>query len=237
MIIYPAVDIKNGKCVRLEQGDMNKATTYGEPYEMAEKWQTMGGQYIHLVDLDSAFTGGFKNHDAVKRILETVSVPVQLGGGIRSMADIDERLSTLNIARVIIGTAAVKNPALVAEAVKKYPGRIVVGIDAKDGKAAIEGWDGNTGEDAVTLALKMKDIGIDTIIYTDIAKDGMLQGPNLSATAEMVKKTGMNIIASGGMSTASDVAAVKATKAAGVIIGKALYSGSIDLKKAIEDAK
>ena len=188
MIIYPAVDIKNGKCVRLQQGDMSKATTYGEPYEMALKWQSMGGEYIHLVDLDSAFSGGFKNHEAVKAILEKVTVPVQLGGGIRSMADIEERLENLNIARVIIGTAAVKNPALVAEAVKKYPGRIVVGIDAKDGKAAIEGWDGATGEDAVTLALKMKNIGIDTIIYTDIAKDGMLLGPNLSATLRWWKK-------------------------------------------------
>lgn len=237
MIIYPAVDIKNGKCVRLKQGDMNQATTYGAPYEMAEKWQSLGGEYIHLVDLDSAFTGGFKNHDAVKAILDRVSVPVQLGGGIRSMNDIEERLENLNIARVIIGTAAVKNPALVAEAVKKYPGRIVVGIDAKDGKAAIEGWDGATSVDAVTLALRMKDIGIDTIIYTDIARDGMLSGPNLSATAEMAQKTGMNIIASGGMSQQSDIAAVKETGATGVIIGKALYSGAIDLKKAIEEAK
>ncbi len=237
MIIYPAVDIKNGKCVRLQQGDMNKATTYGEPYEMAEKWQSMDAEFIHLVDLDSAFTGGFANADAVKKVLETVTVPVQLGGGIRSMADIEERLETLSIARVIIGTAAVKNPALVAEAVKKYPGRIVVGIDAKDGKAAIQGWDGETNEDAISLALKMKDIGIDTIIYTDIALDGMLCGPNLTATAEMVEKTGMHIIASGGMSRQSDIAAVKETGAAGVIIGKALYSGGIDLKQAIKDAK
>ena len=189
MVIYPAVDIKNGKCVRLEKGDMSKATKYGEPYEMAMKWEQLGAEYIHLVDLDSAFTGGFENMSAVKKILENVTIPVQLGGGIRTMKDIEERLLNLNITRVIIGTAAVKDPELVKEAVKRFPGRIVVGIDAKDGKAAIEGWDGDTDIDAVNLALDMKNIGIDTIIYTDISKDGMLCGPNYAETKNMVEKT------------------------------------------------
>jgi len=234
MIIYPAVDIKDGKCVRLMQGDMNKSTEYGEPYLMAKKWQDEGAEYIHLVDLDSAFTGGFKNHEAVARILETVTIPVQLGGGIRDMSDIEERLENLNIARAIIGTAAVKNPELVKEAVKRYPGRIVVGIDAKNGKAAIEGWDGDTGVDAVSLALSMKDIGIDTIIYTDISKDGMLSGPNLEATQNMVEKTGMDIIGSGGMSSIDDVVNIRKTGVSGVIVGRALYSGNIDLKKAMD---
>jgi phosphoribosylformimino-5-aminoimidazole carboxamide ribotide isomerase len=233
MIIYPAVDIKNGKCVRLEKGDMNKATKYGEPYKMAKQWQSLGAEYIHLVDLDSAFTGGFKNYDAVSKILDNINIPVQLGGGIRTMEDIDERLRKLNIDRVIIGTAAVKNPDLVKQAVSKYPGRIVVGIDAKDGKAAIEGWDGETGIDAVTLALSMKEIGIDTIIYTDIAKDGMLSGPNLEATKEMVQKTGMNIIGSGGMSCQTDVINIKKTGVSGVIVGRALYTKDIDLKEAM----
>lgn len=233
MIIYPAVDIKNGKCVRLEKGDMSKATKYGEPFEIAKKWQSLGCEYIHLVDLDSAFTGGFKNYDAVLKILENVSIPVQLGGGIRTMEDIEERLLKLNITRVIIGTAAVKNPNLVKKAVEKFPGRIIVGIDAKDGMAAIEGWEGVTDKDAVSLALSMKDIGIDTIIYTDISKDGMLCGPNLNATEEMVLKTGMNIIASGGMSNMEDVRNIKKTGVSGVIIGKALYTGDIDLEKAM----
>ncbi len=233
MVIYPAVDIKNGKAVRLEKGDMSKATKYGEPYEMAMKWEQMGAEFIHLVDLDSAFTGGFENFEAVKKILENVTVPVQLGGGIRTMEDIEIRLDNLNINRVIIGTAAVKNPELVKQAVAKYPGRIVVGIDAKNGKAAIEGWDGETDVDAVELALKMKEIGIDTIIYTDISKDGMLCGPNFAETKNMVEKTGMNIIGSGGMSCQEDVVNIKETGASGVIIGRALYTGDIDLKKSM----
>jgi len=233
MVIYPAVDIKNGKCVRLEKGDMSKATKYGEPYEMAMKWEKLGAEYIHLVDLDSAFTGGFENFEAVKKILENVNIPVQLGGGIRTMKDIEDRLLNLNIDRVIIGTAAVKNPELVKQAVKRFPGRIVVGIDAKDGKAAIEGWDGETDVDAVELALQMKKIGIDTIIYTDISKDGMLCGPNFEATQQMVKKTGMNIIGSGGMSCQDDVVKIKETGVGGVIIGRALYTGDIDLKESM----
>ncbi len=233
MRIYPAIDIKNGTCVRLQMGDMDKATQYGKPSEMAQKWQSMGAHYLHVVDLDAAFAGEFSNHDAVEEILSVLNIPMQLGGGIRNMKDIEQRLS-LGIARVIIGTAAFENPELVSEAAAKFPGQIVAGIDAKDGKVATRGWASDTDADPVALALDMRARGVDTVIYTDINRDGMLTGPNVRATINMVQKTGMNIIASGGMSVIRDVEELISTGVEGVIIGKALYSGSIDLKQAIE---
>ena len=233
MIIYPAIDLKNGTCVRLKMGDMQQATQYGDPAKVAQRWQQQGAQYLHVVDLDAAFAGAFSNSEAVKSILRAVSIPVQLGGGVRTMADIDERLE-LGIARVIIGTAAIENPQLVQQAAKKYPSRIVAGIDAKDGRVATRGWATDTGEDPVSLALKMKSLGIETVIYTDIARDGMLTGPNAAGVKNLVEKTGMEIIASGGMSILGDVSDVKQTGAQGVIIGKALYTGGIDLAAAIE---
>ena len=233
MKIYPAIDIKNGVCVRLKMGDMQQATAYGDVAEMGRKWQDMGAECLHIVDLDAAFAGAFSNYDAVSRLLSAVTIPVQLGGGIRSMADIDERLGKLGIWRVIIGTAAYENPALVEEAAAKYPGRIVAGIDAKDGKVATRGWATSTDADPAALALDMKHRGVNTVIYTDIARDGMMGGPNVSATQNMVEKTGMEIIASGGMSAIGDVADIARTGASGVIIGKALYSGAIDLSDAI----
>ncbi len=234
MRIYPAIDIKNGVCVRLVMGDMEKATQYGDAAKMAVKWQSMGAKFLHIVDLDAAFAGEFSNMKTVSEILQSVSIPVQLGGGVRSMEDIDLRLGKLGIARVIIGTAAYENPELLSEAAAKYPGRIVAGIDAKDGKVATRGWATGTDQDPVDLALQMKKRGITTVIYTDISRDGMLTGPNIKATKNMVEKTGMEIIASGGMSVPEDIAKVKKTGAEGVIIGKALYSGSIDLKDAID---
>lgn len=232
MIIYPAIDLKNGVCVRLKRGDMALATEYGDPAEMAAEWQRQGAPYLHVVDLEAAFAGALLNRKAVKRILEAVDIPVQLGGGVRIMADIAERLA-LGIRRVIIGTAAIENPELVREAVAKFPGRIVAGIDARKGRVATRGWASDTGEDPVALALKMKDMGITTVIYTDIVRDGMLSGPNTAAVQSMVEKTGMEIIASGGMSVPEDVARVRETGAGGVIIGKALYTGGISLKEAI----
>ncbi len=234
MIIYPAIDLKNSVCVRLEMGDMDQATEYGEPSEVALRWQQMGAGYLHVVDLDAAFAGEFSNYDTVAKILRTVSIPVQLGGGVRSMADIDLRLGKLGIQRVIIGTAAIEDPELVEEATAKYPKRIVVGIDAKDGRVAIRGWASDTGEDPVRLANDMKKRGINTIIYTDIARDGMLTGPNVAAVKNMAEQTGMEIIASGGMSVPEDVTAVKEAGAQGVIIGKALYTGGIALSEAIK---
>ena len=234
MIIYPAIDLKNSVCVRLKMGDMDQATEYGEPAEVALRWQQMGAQYLHVVDLDAAFAGEFSNYDTVAKILRTVSIPVQLGGGVRSMADIDLRLGKLGIQRVIIGTAAIEDPELVEEAAAKYPNRVVVGIDAKDGRVATRGWASDTGEDPVRLANDMKKRGINTIIYTDIARDGMLTGPNVAAVKNMAEQTGMEIIASGGMSVPEDVTAVKEAGAQGVIIGKALYTGGIALSEAIK---
>jgi phosphoribosylformimino-5-aminoimidazole carboxamide ribotide isomerase len=215
-------------------GDMDQATEYGEPAEVALRWQQMGAQFLHVVDLDAAFAGEFSNYNTVAKILQTVSIPVQLGGGVRNMADIDLRLGDLGIQRVIIGTAAIENPELVEEAAAKYPSRIVVGIDAKDGRVATRGWASDTGEDPVRLSNEMKKRGISTIIYTDIARDGMLTGPNVAAVKNMAEQTGMEIIASGGMSVPDDVKAVKEAGAQGVIIGKALYTGSIALSEAIK---
>jgi phosphoribosylformimino-5-aminoimidazole carboxamide ribotide isomerase len=234
MIIYPAIDIKDGQCVRLQKGDMQSAVIYGEPCEMAKRWQAAGAKYLHIVDLDAAFAGEFSNFDAVEKIIKEVSIPVQLGGGIRTMQDIDIRLKELKIARVIIGTAAYENPELVAEAHAKYPGRIAAGIDAKEGRVALKGWAEEKNVSPVALALQMKEIGIRTVIYTDITKDGMLAGPNIPMTREMIQKTGMDVIASGGIGSVADIAAVRGTGAAGVIVGKALYTGNVELKEALQ---
>ncbi len=234
MKIYPAIDIKNGVCVRLRMGDMDKATEYGDPAETALKWQNEGAEALHVVDLDAAFSGKFSNREAVADILKAVSIPVQLGGGVRTMEDIDIRLK-LGVWRVIIGTAAFEDPGLVEKAAAKYPGRIVVGIDVKNGKVAIRGWANETPADALSLALKMKKLGVKTIIYTDVARDGMLTGPNIEGVAGMARNTGIEIIASGGMSSLDDLYKLKGSGAHGVIIGKALYTGDISLKQVIAE--
>ena len=233
MRIYPAIDIKNGVCVRLKMGDMEQATEYGDPADMAKKWESLGAKFLHIVDLDAAFAGEFSNYETVAKILRTVSIPIQLGGGVRTINDIDIRLGDLGIQRIIIGTAAYENPGLLTEATAKYPGRIVAGIDAKDGKVATRGWATETDVDPVTLALDMKKRGVTTVVYTDITRDGMLTGPNIAGVKAMAEKTGMDIIASGGMSRIDDVTNLLDTGAEGAIIGKALYSGNIDLKDAI----
>jgi phosphoribosylformimino-5-aminoimidazole carboxamide ribotide isomerase len=232
MRIYPAIDLKGGVCVRLKMGDMAQATLYGDPAEVAKRWQKEGAQYLHVVDLDAAFSGEFSNRETVAKILKAVSIPVQLGGGVRSMADIRERLA-MGASRVILGTAAFEAPELITEAAVKYPGRIVAGIDAKDGRVATRGWAQKTKVSPVLLAQEMKTRGVSTIVYTDIARDGMLAGPNVSAVLDMVEKTGLEIIASGGMSRIGDVKALAQVGAAGVIIGKALYTGDIELGEAI----
>ncbi len=232
MKIYPAIDLKGGVCVRLKMGDMAQATEYGDPAEVALRWQKSGAEYLHVVDLDAAFAGEFVNRDAVMSIIRAVKIPVQLGGGVRSMADIKERLA-LGVARVIIGTAALEAPELVAQSALKYPGSIVVGIDAKDGRVATRGWAEQTKVSPVLLAQEMKIRGIRTIIYTDISRDGMLTGPNIPSMQAMVEQTGLEIIASGGMSQLDDVKHVAQAGAAGVIIGRALYTNDIDLAEAI----
>ncbi len=232
MKIYPAIDLKNSMCVRLKMGDMEQATEYGDPAAVALRWQSEGAQYLHVVDLDAAFSGEFSNREAVTNILKAVNIPVQLGGGVRSMEDIRQRLE-LGVARVIIGTAAFEAPELVEQAAAQYPGRIVVGIDAKDGRVATRGWAQKTKVSPVLLAQEMKLRGIRIVIYTDIARDGMLSGPNVAGVREMVEMTGLEIIASGGMSRIEDVQNIAQTSASGVIIGKALYTGDIGLTEAI----
>ena len=236
MIIYPAIDIRGGRCVRLTEGRFDAETVFADdPAEMALKWAGLGAEFLHLVDLDGALAGEGKNVPVIERILQSVSIPVQLGGGIRNLATI-EKLLSLGVTRLILGSAAVKNPALVAEACKKYPGHIAVGIDAKNGEVAIEGWGKGSGVAATELAKKMAAYGVETIIYTDISRDGMLSGVNVEATAALARSCGVPIIASGGVASIEDIRRVKAVEADGVqgcIIGKAIYTGAVDLQEAL----
>ena len=231
--LYPAIDLKDGACVRLRRGEMDQATIYGtDPAAQALTWQDSGFSCIHVVDLNGAFAGKPVNADAVRAILKSVSIPVQLGGGIRDLAGIEAWL-TAGISRVILGSAAAKNPALVREAAQKFPGRIAVGIDAKAGYVATEGWAETSLLTATELALRLEDAGIVAIIYTDIARDGMLTGLNLTETANLASRISVPVIASGGFAGLADIAALKTAAAAtpnltGAIIGRALYDGSID---------
>lgn len=240
MIIYPAIDIRGGRCVRLTEGRFDAETVFADdPVEMALKWAGMGAEFLHLVDLDGALAGEGKNVPVIERILNSVAIPVQLGGGIRNLETI-ERLLALGVTRLILGSAAVKNPELVAEACKKYPGHIAVAIDAKNGEVAIEGWGKGSGVAATELAKQMADFGVETIIYTDISRDGMLSGVNVEATAALARACGVPIIASGGVASIEDIRRVKAVEADGVqgcIIGKAIYTGAVDLKEALALAK
>ena len=240
MIIYPAIDIRGGRCVRLTEGRFDAETVFADdPAEMALKWAGLGAEFLHLVDLDGALAGEGKNVPVIQRILKSVSIPVQLGGGIRNLETI-EKLLELGVTRLILGSAAVKNPELVAEACKKYPGHIAVGIDAKNGEVAIEGWGQGSGVAATELAKKMASFGVETIIYTDISRDGMLSGVNVKSTAALARACGVPIIASGGVASLDDIRRVKAVEGDGVqgcIIGKAIYTGAVDLKEALALAK
>ncbi len=238
MILYPAIDIKDGKCVRLQKGDFNTTTVYGDdPVEMAKRWEREGADYIHVVDLDGAQKGAGANREIIAKMTEAVSIPIQLGGGIRTLKDIKEGLS-LGVARVILGTVAIENPALVKEAVELYGGdKIVVGVDAKDGKVAIHGWETVSSKDAKDVCLEMKSYGVKTIIYTDIAQDGMMKGPNIGATKDLIKEASMDIIASGGVSKLDDLVNTKAIGSAGTIIGVALYLDAFTLGEALEIVK
>lgn len=235
MRLYPAIDIKNGKCVRLLQGQFDKETIYSErPMEVAKKWQQAGASFIHVVDLDGALDGIWTNKEAIGSIVNAVNIPVQTGGGIRKIEDIEERLN-VGLNRVIIGTLAIKQPEIVKEAVERFGAdKIVVGIDAKDGMVAVHGWEEVSKVSALDLCLQMKEYGVNTIVYTDIAKDGMMSGPNLEQTKELVEKTGMDIIASGGVSNIDDLKNVESINAEGAIIGKALYTEAIDLVEAVK---
>ncbi|MDO9309666.1 MAG: 1-(5-phosphoribosyl)-5-[(5-phosphoribosylamino)methylideneamino]imidazole-4-carboxamide isomerase [Deltaproteobacteria bacterium] len=236
MIVIPAIDLKDGKCVRLEQGLMDKDTVFNDnPGAQARAWQDQGAELLHIVDLDGAFAGEPKNRGAIEDIINSITIPAQLGGGIRDIATIEAYLS-LGLSRVIIGTAAQRNPELVREACTRFPGRIVVGIDAKNGMVAVQGWAEVTDITAVELARKFEDCGVAAIIYTDISRDGMLQGPNLEATKALAEAVSIPIIASGGVSSLKDIENLMAIEAAGitgVITGKAVYTGAISLSEAI----
>ena len=236
MILFPAIDLKNGLAVRLEQGDMARATVFNrDPAEQARIFAAQGFQYLHLVDLDGAFAGRPMNAAAVERILAAVQIPVQLGGGIRDRATIEAWLGK-GVTRVIIGTAAVRNPALVKEAAGAFPGRIVVGLDARDGKVAVEGWAATAELSALELARRFEDAGVAAIVYTDVARDGMLKGLNLDATVALADAVSIPVIASGGLASIDDVRALlaaRAQKLAGAIVGRALYDGRLDAAEAL----
>ncbi len=237
MIFFPAIDLKNGEAVRLQQGDMARATTFNrDPAAQAKAFEQQGFQYLHIVDLDGAFAGKPMNAAAVERILAAVDIPAQLGGGIRDRATIEAWLAK-GVSRVIIGTAAVRNPPLVKEAARAYPGRVAVGLDARDGKVAVEGWAETSELSALDVARRFEDAGVAAIIYTDVARDGMLQGLNLDATIALADAVSIPVIASGGLASIEDVRALlapRARKLAGAIAGRALYDGRLDAAAALK---
>lgn len=241
MIIFPAIDLRNGRCVRLVEGKLENETVFSDdPASMARKWAGQGAEYLHVVDLDGAFAGAPQNLPVVKTIVDAVNIPVQLGGGIRSLETIAAVLAS-GVHRVILGTSSVSQPEMVAEAVRRFGAeRIVVGIDARDGKVALQGWVEKTEIGAIELAGQMAALGIKHIIFTDIARDGKLQGPNLASIEEMAKALDIGVIASGGVSRIEDIKALKKLAPAGVegvIVGKAIYTGSVDLAEALAVAK
>ena len=240
MIIFPAIDIRGGRCVRLVKGEFDKETVFADdPFQMAAKWAKLGAEYLHVVDLDGALAGSSQNIAAIQKILTVSTMPVQVGGGIRTIAQM-ERLLGLGVARVILGSVAVKTKALVEEACRKFPGQVIVGIDAKAGIVAVEGWGKSGNIEATVLAKEMAQVGVEHIVFTDIARDGMLSGVNVEATARLAEASGVKVIASGGVASINDVKNLKPYEnkgIEGVIIGKALYTGAIDLPEAIKIAK
>ncbi len=233
MKIYPAIDLYQGKCVRLYKGDYNNVTKYGDPVEVAKRWKSMGATFLHLVDLDGAKEGKFINLDSVKRIIEEVGIDCELGGGIREISHIAELLK-LGVKRVIIGSAAL-NLRFVQEAIVRFGSdKIVIGIDCKNLKVTTHGWLKITEISAIDFAIELKNIGVKTIIFTDIAKDGTLEGINIKQTKKMIEMTGLEVIASGGAKTLEDIEACREIGCGGIILGKSIYSGAIDLSTALE---
>lgn len=240
MIIFPAIDIRGGKCVRLTEGRFDKETVFADcPADMAKKWASAGAAYLHLVDLDGALAGKPVNTAAVKEILRAAQIPAQLGGGIRTIEGVREALA-LGVSRVILGSAAVRDPELVRLACTEFGDKIVVGIDARDGIVAVDGWGVSGDVGAEELAKEMAAAGVKRIIYTDISRDGTLSGVNIAATAKLAGAAGIPVIASGGVSSLEDIRAVKRAEGGnveGVIVGKAIYTGAVDLKEALAVAK
>jgi len=240
MIIFPAIDIRGGKCVRLTEGRFDQETIFADqPVDMAVRWANEGAEYLHLVDLDGALAGKPVNMAAITEIIKAVKIPVQLGGGIRTLENIKECLEA-GVQRVILGSIAVRDPKLVAAACEQYGDRIVVGIDARDGQAAVEGWGVTGGISAEELAKRMAQVGVARIIYTDISRDGMLSGVNVAATASLAQAAGIPVIASGGVKDMADMLAIKAAQSTGiegVIVGKAIYMGTLNLGDALKLAR
>jgi phosphoribosylformimino-5-aminoimidazole carboxamide ribotide isomerase len=236
VILFPAIDLKEGLAVRLEQGDMNRATVFHrDPAAQARAFEQQGFEYLHIVDLDGAFAGKPVNAAAVDHILETIGIPVQLGGGVRDTATVEAWLEK-GVTRVIIGTAAVRDPPFVKQAARDYPGRIAVGLDARDGKVAVEGWASTSELSVLEIARRFVDVGVAAIVYTDIARDGMLQGLNLDATIALADAISIPVIASGGLASIADIKALlepRAKKLAGAIAGRALYDGRLDATDAL----
>jgi phosphoribosylformimino-5-aminoimidazole carboxamide ribotide isomerase len=237
MLLIPAIDLKDGRCVRLRQGDMQDATVFSEdPGAMASHWVDQGARRLHLVDLNGAVAGRPKNEGAVREIIAAVGdrIPIQLGGGVRDL-DTIERYLDGGLEWIIIGTAAVKNPGFLHDACGAFPGQIIVGLDARDGKVATDGWSKLTGHDVIDLARKYEDIGVEAIIYTDIGRDGMMQGVNVEATVRLAQSVRIPVIASGGVTNLADVEALCAVESEGVsgaILGRALYEGALSLAEA-----
>jgi phosphoribosylformimino-5-aminoimidazole carboxamide ribotide isomerase len=237
VILFPAIDLKEGLAVRLEQGDMARATIFHrDPAAQARAFEQQGFEYLHIVDLDGAFAGKPMNAAAVDRILETVGIPVQLGGGVRDTATVENWLEK-GIDRIIIGTAAVRDPPFVKQAARDYPGRIAVGLDARDGKVAVEGWAETSELSVLDIARRFEDVGVSAIVYTDIARDGMVRGLNLDATVALAEAIRIPIIASGGLASIEDIKELispRAGKLAGAIAGRALYDGRLDAAEALK---
>jgi phosphoribosylformimino-5-aminoimidazole carboxamide ribotide isomerase len=236
VILFPAIDLKGGQCVRLEQGDMARATVFNlDPAAQARSFAAQGFEYLHVVDLDGAFAGQPMNAQAVEAMLKAVTMPLQLGGGIRDLKTVEAWLGK-GVARVIIGTAAVRDPELVKSAAKKFPGRVAVGLDARDGKVAVQGWAETSEVTALEIAQRFEDAGVSAIIFTDIARDGLLKGLNLEATLALADRISIPVIASGGLASIEDVKAMltpRAKKLAGAIAGRALYDGRLDPSAAL----
>lgn len=239
MIVFPAIDIKGGRCVRLKQGRADQETVYGDdPAAMGEKWQAAGAAWLHVVDLDGAFSSRPQNLEAIKRLRRAVTIPIQLGGGIRTL-EVMEEYFALGIDRLILGTAVLKDPDLTARALAAFPGRIAVGLDARDGRLAVEGWTETTEATAIAVAQALAPLKPAALIYTDIARDGVKTGPNLAATRALAQAVDLPVIASGGVSSLKDILDLKALEpygVIGVITGRALYDGLLDLTEAIRIA-
>ncbi len=236
MIIFPAIDLKGGLCVRLMQGDPDRATVYGkDPVAVAKHWKSEGAEWLHLVDLDGAFSKAPVNDEIIFRIAEAVSIPVEVGGGIRTVENVEHYLSR-GIARVILGTAALREPEILEEACRRYPGKIALGLDARDGRVAVEGWKEATQIDAISLVHKFSKLALSAVIYTDIHRDGMQTGVNIEATRRLIEASKIPVIASGGVSTMEDIERLSPLVSLGllgVITGRAFYEGTLNLREAI----